>query len=109
MKKYINWLWLAVLLVTPIVLLCLPADYFDSEDGIVVCPSRLLFNVECPGCGMTRAMMHFIHLEFEEAVYFNMLSLVVLPLLGLIWGKWVIDTMKELGLWQKISGPRGNK
>lgn len=102
MRKYINWLWLLVLITSPIVLLCLPSDYFDSEDGIIVCPSRLFFNVECPGCGMTRAMMHFIHLEFEEAVYFNMLSLVVMPLLGFIWVKWVIDTMKELGLWQKL-------
>jgi hypothetical protein len=41
-------------------------------------------------CGMTRAVQHLIHLDFETAYHFNKLSFVVFPLLiGMIlWELW---------------------
>ena len=62
----------------PIVLLILPADYFDK--GQSICVSVLLFDKNCYACGMTRAIQHLIHLDFQQASEFNKLSLV-LPLL----------------------------
>ena len=50
------------LLLIPMVLLVLPADFFDS--GRTVCLSVILFNKTCYGCGITRAVDHLIHLEF---------------------------------------------
>ncbi|MCC9165275.1 DUF2752 domain-containing protein [Pontibacter harenae] len=73
------------LLVLPLVLLLLPATFFD--EGQSICLSMLLANTECYGCGMTRAVMHLIHLEPEQALYYNKLSFVVLPLLAFIWGQ----------------------
>ena len=61
----------------------LPADYFDS--GQSVCVSVFLFDMECFGCGITRGVMHLMHLDFEKAWEFNKLSYVVLPLSILLW------------------------
>lgn len=61
-----------------ITLLILPADYFDT--GKATCVSVILFDMECYGCGMTRAIQHLIHLDFASAWTFNKLSFIVFPL-----------------------------
>ena len=71
------------LILIPFVLLILPSTYFDN--GQTVCISIWLFNTECWGCGITRATMHLLHLEYKDAIFFNILSFVVLPLLSIIW------------------------
>ena len=96
-KLFIKIAFLGFLFVFPMVLLVLPSNFFDN--GKSVCLSQLLADKECFGCGMTRAIMHLIHLEFEEAFAYNMLSFIVLPLLGLLWIQWFI---KELKLYKVI-------
>ena len=66
------------LLLTGITLLCLPVTFFDH--GQSICISMLLFNRECYGCGMTRAIQHLIHFDFEGAFSYNKLSFIVFPL-----------------------------
>ena len=56
----------------------LPADYFDS--GQSMCVSIWLFDLECFGCGITRAIMHLMHMEFQEAWSFNKLSFLIMPI-----------------------------
>jgi hypothetical protein len=53
--------------------------------------SVLFFDTECYGCGMTRAVMHFIHFNFTEAMTYNKLVILVLPLLILGWLKIVLS------------------
>jgi uncharacterized protein DUF2752 len=60
-------------------LLLLPAGFFD--EGPPLCFSRLVFGLECPGCGLTRALMHLIHFDVKTAMEYNPLSVVALPLL----------------------------
>lgn len=67
----------------PVVLLLLPADFFDR--GTSLCLSRLLFNTSCPACGLTRGCMHLIHLDFEGAFAANMASFVALPVVSAYW------------------------
>lgn len=69
----------------PVVLIILPIDFFDS--GQSICLSRLFFDMECYACGMTRAIMHLMHLDFEGAADFNKISFLVLPLLLMYWLK----------------------
>ena len=73
----------------PLVLILLPADFFDH--GPSVCPSRLLLDLSCPGCGITRGIMHLIHFEFSLAWEYNKLSYIVLPVLFLIWLKFTVE------------------
>lgn len=81
----------------PVVLLLLPAGFFDN--GKSLCLSQVLFDVECYACGMARACMHLIHLDFEEAYAYNMLSFIVLPLLAVIWVQWFLKERRALGKW----------
>ena len=92
-----EWVWLGLLLLTPFVLWVLPANFFDESD-VILCPSRLFFKVECFGCGMTRAIMHFHHFEFDDALYFNQGSFVVYPALVVTWFLWVFKSYKRYKL-----------
>jgi len=86
-NKYTRIIAIIILFSTPIILFILPADYFDN--GQSICASVLLFDIECYGCGMTRAVMHLIHLEFSKALEYNKLVILVFPLLTLLWLKMV--------------------
>lgn len=83
----------------PVVLLALPKDFFDT--GKSICLSRLLLDAECPGCGITRAMMHIIHFDFHSALLFNKLSFIVLPLLIYEYIKQIRRDIKSLRKYKK--------
>ncbi len=79
--------------VVSITLLLLPANFFN--DGEDLCLSKVFFDIECYACGMTRAIMHCIHLEFYEAFYYNSLSFIVFPILCFLWSKWIYEDLKS--------------
>lgn len=83
---------LGIIILLPIILLFLPANFFDKGESI--CLSKVLFGLECYACGMTRACMHLIHFDLEEAFAYNMTSFIVLPLLSIVWVKWFIKEWK---------------
>lgn len=85
---------LILLFVIPIVLVFLPENYFDN--GQSVCLSKLLFNQECYACGLTRACLHLINLNFEKAFEYNMGSFIVFPLLCIFWIIWIFQERKKL-------------
>jgi len=91
----LNKIWLAVLIIFPFALWIMPADFFDNSD-VILCPSRLFFDFECIGCGITRAIMHLHHFNFEEALYYNSLSFAVYPALIAIWFVWVKAAYQDL-------------
>lgn len=76
------------LLLIPLVLLVLPADFFDT--GRAICLSVILFGKTCYGCGITRAVHHLIHLEFLEAYNFNKLVVIVFPLISYLYFKEIV-------------------
>jgi hypothetical protein len=78
----------------PLVLLLLPADFFDQ--GQSMCLSKLVAGIECYGCGMTRAIMHLIHLDFAAAAGFNKLCFIVFPVLSFLWVQWFVQDYKRL-------------
>lgn len=87
--KLVKIILLIILLLGPLILFFLPSDYFDQ--GQSVCLSVVFFDLECYGCGMTRALMHLIHFEFFKACEYNKLVILVFPLLFLWWIKIVLS------------------
>ncbi len=45
------------------------------------CPFYSLLHIDCPGCGATRAMSALLHGEFLQAIRFNALLILALPLM----------------------------
>jgi hypothetical protein len=88
-------LFLFFLVATPIVLWLLPTDYFDNST-VELCPSKALFDIECWGCGITRAVMHFHHLEIGGAIYYNFLVVGVYPFLVWLWYKMLSSGYRKL-------------
>lgn len=43
--------------------------------GGSICPIKNIFNVSCFGCGMTRAFISILKLDFTSAFYYNALSI----------------------------------
>jgi hypothetical protein len=91
MNRY--YLLLIFLLAIPCVLWWLPAAAFD--EGTPTCLSVLILGKTCPGCGLTRGVMHLLHFDIETALYYNPLSFIALPVLGWIWLRWVRDTWRR--------------
>ena len=90
------WVWLVALLATPLILWALPADHFD--EGESMCPSVLLFDTECPGCGSTRAVQHLHHADLDMALYFHSAAPFIYLFLVGLWGFWTYRTATRLGL-----------
>ena len=78
----------------PIVLVIMPADFFDH--GQSICLSQLFFDYQCPGCGMTRSIMHYIHGEFKTGYMFNNISVIVFPILVYLWVFEIKKSLKQL-------------
>ena len=89
MVKKIKFVANLIITILPIVLIVLPVNFFDS--GQAVCLSKRLANMECYACGMTRATMHFIHFDFNNAWFYNKLSFIVVPMLVPLWLKAVFE------------------
>lgn len=96
---------IGVLVFTPIFLLAMPKDFFDSGK-----PTFSLF--ELLGVdgyyskGLTRGCMHLLHLDFEGAASFNKLSFVVVPLLL---GLWITWTYQEIKKYQNSQNPQNSQ
>lgn len=47
------------------------------------CPLKILFGIPCPGCGMTRAIIAILQLDFQAALHYHPM-IVFLPFLAYI-------------------------
>ena len=49
----------------------------------IPCLFRAVTGLQCPGCGMTRALSALAHGKLAEAVGYNVLSVTLVPLIGI--------------------------
>jgi Protein of unknown function (DUF2752) len=96
MRKALEWFIFVILILGPLVLLCLPADYFDN--GRELCPSKLFFKIECWGCGITRSIQHLIHFDFDSAIYYHRGVWLIFPFLLYVWFDLVKNAAHDVGL-----------
>jgi hypothetical protein len=88
-RFYVGKIRIWATFLAPFLLWLLPATFFD--DGESVCLSVQLAGIECYACGMTRAVMHFIHLDFEIAWEYNKIAFILMPIFFLVWVKSVFE------------------
>ena len=82
MKKYVLFfIWLAI----PLVLIALPKEFFD--EGQTMCLFTLATGKSCLGCGMTKAIMRWIHFDLYGAWQKNPFSFLMFPILIFIYIK----------------------
>jgi hypothetical protein len=93
-QHYLLSIKVAGYLLIPVILLLLPATFFDK--GQSLCLSQLLAGISCYGCGMTRAIMHLIHLDFAATYAFNKLAFIVFPILSFLWLQGFLKDFKTL-------------
>ena len=55
--------------------------WFNPEDYMWMpkCPTKLLFNIDCPGCGFQRAIHAILHGEFKRAFALNPFLFLAAP------------------------------
>lgn len=53
-----------------------------------VCPTKLLFGLDCPGCGTLRMLYELLHGDLAGAVRFNALALTVLIMAVPLYALW---------------------
>jgi hypothetical protein len=77
-RKKKGYFVIGIISIIGLTLLILPATFFD--EGQSICISVLLLDKQCYACGMTRAVQHLIHFDFNAAANYNKLVFIVVPL-----------------------------
>lgn len=53
-------------------------------DRLLICPFKWITGIPCPGCGMTRACLHFLSGNIEESFYYHPLFWLVPIIFGVV-------------------------
>lgn len=54
----------------------------DNDSNVAVCLTHTLFNVYCPGCGISHCLYNVLHLDFYQAFRYNPFVFILAPFLG---------------------------
>ncbi len=79
---------LGLWLVIPLLFILVPT--LTLEIGHPICLFKNIFGLNCPGCGMTRAISCVFHADFVGAFFHNKSVVVVFPLICFIYIQQVI-------------------
>ncbi|GAA3560654.1 DUF2752 domain-containing protein [Amycolatopsis ultiminotia] len=59
-----------------------------------VCPTKLLFGIDCPGCGGMRMAYSLLHGDFSAALHYNAVALVFVALLAWSGAAWTAGRLR---------------
>ena len=77
----------------PLALYFIPRESF-FEHTHTLCLVHCLTGEECWGCGMSRALLSLMYLDFESAWAYHRGVVVVVPVLAWLWLKWIYRLTK---------------
>ena len=72
-----------ILLTIPLAIILMPKSIIF--DGPTICLFKNIFGINCPGCGMTRAIFLVFEGDIITACQLNLGVLVVFPILVALW------------------------
>ena len=75
------------------------ADPTTPGGPLPVCPTKLLFGIDCPGCGSLRMLYSVLHGDLPAAARFNALGLAALVVLVWAYGAWVYGRVADRRTW----------
>ena len=87
-SNHLRLIMITGILLFPVVILLIPPDWFSEQNS--VCLFKNFTGRECYGCGMSRAVVYAAHFQFDNALHYNKMVMIVLPLLIYIWAKSLI-------------------
>ena len=85
---------LAMLFFLPFYLMSKSLDVLEHERSF--CLFKTFLGHECWGCGLFKATVACVKLEFARAFHYNRLIVIVFPMLLYFWGKELFLTIKTL-------------
>jgi hypothetical protein len=72
-----------LILALPVLLYVIPVDWYNKE--YTLCLFKNIFGIDCYGCGITRAILSAIKFDFVDAMNYNKMVIIVLPILIYTW------------------------
>ena len=96
---YVQWGFVGIVLATPLTRWV--ATTMESQPSL--CPSQILFNVACPLCGGTRALMYLVSGDVVSAVQSNLGAVAFVAAIAGVVASGAIDTDEILG----VANPTG--
>ena len=84
-KKSKNIILLSAYMILPFLLYSIRLEWLNKQHTI--CLIKNIFGVECFGCGITRAIIASVQLDFTKAIEYNTMVIIVLPLFIHEWFK----------------------
>lgn len=83
-REYLQRILLLLLwLLIPLLFIVVPTSTLETDHTI--CLLKNIMGLNCPGCGMTRALSSVFHANLAGAFYHNKSVIVVFPLLCYIY------------------------
>jgi len=92
--KFLTFFEIGILVIAPLLLILIPTTFY--ENGHSICLFKKLFNSNCLGCGMTRALSCIFHFQIQKSYEFNKLIIIIFPLLSWIYIKHIFYFFKKL-------------
>lgn len=72
----------SIMIIFVSVLYLLPERIFASPFGTSdLCMLRQIFDIPCPGCGMTRSFYYLLHADIEKSMHYNKSGIFIVPIL----------------------------
>jgi len=94
MDKYIKWSEFIFFISIPV--LTFNLNNYNLELTPTICIMKNLFNMDCIGCGSTKAIIAFVNGNFNQGINYNFNVIFTLPILIYIWINQIIKLFKIL-------------